>query len=151
MKKILIILIMLTIVMFIIGCGTSTKVVDKKMENDIESQTGKDAEINTKEGSYTVETDQGVVEGSGLNSDDWCKAGANWKFTGSDAQTGNAQWVIEGLEKSGDYKNLCHVRYTAETPQGDTVMDYYFSENGKSGYYEMNTNGKVMKQEWHAE
>ena len=28
------------------------------------------------------------------------------------------------------------------------IIDYYFSKDGKSGYLEMDVNGKKMKQQW---
>ncbi len=61
----------------------------------------------------------------------------------------NAQWIIEELITTGEYSGLCHIVYTAETPEGDVQIDYYFSENGESGYFEMNVNGQVIKNEWH--
>ena len=99
----------------------------------------------------TYETDEGkvTVEGSGFDSDEWCQAGANWKWSGT-APEGDAEatWKIKGLMTSGDYKGLCHVEYRAETPEGDMTMDYYFSEDGESGYVEMNLNGQTFSQEW---
>ena len=103
--------------------------------------------------SKTVEysTDDGNVkiEATGVDSDEWCQTGAQWKMSGSfDEGNTNAQWVIKGLMTSGQFAGLCHVEYKAVTPEGTTTMDYYFSEDGESGYVEMDINGQKFTQEW---
>ncbi|MBW2986281.1 hypothetical protein KY333_02835 [Candidatus Woesearchaeota archaeon] len=82
--------------------------------------------------------------------DEWCKEGANWNFESTDSEIdASAQWEIKGLVSDGEYAGLCHVLYTAQTPLGETTMDYYFAENKESGYFEMKLpNGQVVKQEW---
>lgn len=83
--------------------------------------------------------------------EDWCKTGEQWKFsTEQEDMDASAQWEIQGIVDSGEYAGLCHVLYSAQTPIGETTMDYYFAEDGESGYVEMKLpDGKTMKQEWH--
>jgi hypothetical protein len=51
---------------------------------------------------------------------------------------------------SGEYAGLCHVIMSAQGAEGEVMTaDYYFSEDGESGYYEMEVNGQTFKQEWH--
>ena len=112
MKKTLFVILLLVSVL-LIGCGT-----DK----------------------VTVTSEQGdvQVEATGFDSDEWCQAGAEWKMTGTfEEGDTNAQWLIEGLMTSGEFEGLCHVIYTADTPDGEARMDYYFSEDGETGYFEM--------------
>ena len=72
-----------------------------------------------------------------------------WKFSSTAPQNaGNARWAIEGLVSTGRFAGLCHVVYTASGPDGDARMDYYFSEDGESGYFEMDVNGQKMVSEW---
>ena len=150
MKKILIICFLLTFLLFVIGCQ---KVAEEAMEAQIESETGQDAEVDIGKGKMTVETPEGTIEieGSDVNSDEWCQEGAEWKFTSTTPQAGgvNAQWTINGLIETGEFAGLCHVEYTAESSEGDAKMDYYFSEDGESGYFEMEVNDQKIKQEWH--
>lgn len=88
-----------------------------------------------------------TVESTGDNS--WCPAGGNWKYSGStEAGMANAEWKVDKLMTSGKYSGLCHVIYTAEGPQGDVNMDYYFSEDGDSGYVVMDVNGQKIESEW---
>lgn len=147
MKKLLILLTLLVLV-FVVSCE---KAMEEVIEHQIESESGGDAEVDMDSGSMTIETDEGTVEieSSGLDSDEWCKAGAQWKFKSTTAEgAGNAQWMIEGLMTSGKFDGLCHVVYTATGPDGDARMDYYFSEDGESGYFEMDINGQKMTSEW---
>ena len=99
----------------------------------------------------TIETDNGTVQISATEgqNDSWCQTGAQWSMN-APSQGQDAQWTIDKLETSGEYKGLCHVIYTANTPDGKMRMDYYFDESGDNGYYEMNIGGKTIKQEWHA-
>lgn len=90
-----------------------------------------------------VNTDDGKVTINQTGSNSWCQAGTNWNYQGGDGMTG--EWKIKELVKGGQYDNLCHVNYVAE----GTTMDYYFSENGENGYYEMKLpNGQTMSQKW---
>jgi len=105
------------------------------------------------EKTTVIETDSGeqkvVVSGS-AEQGGWCPAGGNWNMqaTGSEGDT-TASWKIDKLETSGKYAGLCHVVYKATTPQGEVLMDYWFDESGKNGYYEMNVNGQKISQEYH--
>jgi len=145
MKKILIICFLLTFLLLVLGCQ---KVAEEAMEAQIESETGQDAEVDISEGKMTIETDEGRVEIEGFDSDEWCQEGAEWNFA-STTEAANAQWIIEGLMNSGEYSGLCHVVYTSEGPDGTARMDYYFAEDGETGYFEMDVNGQKMKSEWH--
>ena len=148
MKRILFLLVLL-VVIALVGCQTA---VEEAMENQIEAESGGEAEVDLDDGSVHLETDEGEVDikYSGMDGDEWCQEGAEWQMSATtDEGNSNAQWLIEGLINSGEYSGLCHVLYTAETPDGDVQIDYYFSENGESGYFEMNVNGQVIKNEWH--
>lgn len=97
--------------------------------------------------SKEVKTES-TVASSGL--DGWCKAGADWKMAASSEEgKTNVKWIIKGLISSGEYRGLCHVEYTAESPQGSAKIDYYFAKDGESGYMVMDINGQKLKQEWH--
>jgi len=98
----------------------------------------------------TIETDEGKVTIEGTaGSDEWCQAGANWQWTGSAPEgDSTATWKIEELMTSGKYDGLCHVVYMADTPDGKTTVNYYFSEDGETGYMEMEINGQTFTQEW---
>ncbi len=65
---------------------------------------------------------------------------------GSDGTTG--EWKVIGLGTSGKYSGLCHVKYTAQTADGEVGMDYHFSEDGESGFIEMDIMGQKITQEW---
>ena len=98
----------------------------------------------------TIETEDGkaTVTVSGMD-ESWCPEGGSWDFQGTtDEGAATASWKIDKLMTSGEYEGLCHVVYTAEGPEGSIKMDYYFSEDGESGYVEMNINGQKISQEW---
>ena len=123
-------LIVLFIVLLLVGCGggkTATRTV-------------------TEEGQTTTMTG---TEGA----DSWCPEGGNWQFTSSGVEgQSQGEWKVDKLMTSGKYAGLCHVIFTAEGPEGDMMMmDYYFSEDGESGYFLMEMNGQTFEQEWHPE
>lgn len=99
----------------------------------------------------TVKTDEGdtTVTVTGTGADDWCPEGGDWKMTMTGEEVGEASWKVDKLVTSGKYAGLCHVIYTMKTAEEDVKMDYYFSEDGKTGYYEMDVNGQKISQEWH--
>ncbi len=140
--------LIITIALLLIGCQSAT---EKAMEDQIEQETGKEADVDLNKEKVTIETDEGKVEieGSTANSDEWCQTGSEWKMTATGENAGNAQWLIEGLMKEGEFKGLCHVIYTADNADGTKAkMDYYFSEDGETGYFEMDVNGQKIKSEW---
>ena len=51
----------------------------------------------------------------------------------------------------GQYEGLCHIVMNFQGPEGEMVWDYYISEDGETGYLEMEMNGQTITQEWHAE
>ncbi|MBT6775063.1 hypothetical protein HOA91_06875 [Candidatus Woesearchaeota archaeon] len=123
MKKI--ILFSLILLIFVIGCA----------EEQMEASSGEDVEVE--------------IETSGINTGEWCEKGAEWKYA-AEMETGttNAKWTNEGMIESGKYAGLCHVIYTSTGPEGSAKMDYYFSEDGESGYFELDVNGQKIASEW---
>ena len=134
--------------LFLIGCG---KVAEEVAEEQMEASSGEDVEVDIEEGKTTIETDEGKVEVeySNGNTGEWCEAGAEWKYA-AEMETGttNAKWTNEGIVESGKYVGLCHVVYTSTGPEGSAEMNYYFSEDGESGYFEMDVNGQKIASEW---
>ncbi|RLC37871.1 hypothetical protein DRH29_00445 [candidate division Kazan bacterium] len=91
----------------------------------------------------TIQTDDGSVTMNAGDTSSWCQTGADWNYTGSDGLVG--EWKIVELVSGGKYDNLCHVIYSAMGSE----MDYYFSEDGETGYFEMTMpNGQTMSQSW---
>ena len=157
MNRIFTILALLVMLGFVSGCTTVIeKVTEEQVENAIEANAAAhgenvDVEIDVDNKEMTIETDEGTVnvKSDMKNTDEWCATGSNWDYSATtDAGNANAEWKIVGLINSGEYDGLCHVKYTATGPEGDVIMDYYFSEDGESGYFEMNVGGQVIKQEW---
>lgn len=159
MRRIFAILALFVVLGFVSGCYSVTeKVTQEQVQKAIEAKAAannEDVEIDGDNKGMTIKTTtedgdaEVTVKSNMKNTGDWCAEGSNWNYQGtSDAGSANAEWKIIGMINSGEYNGLCHVKYTATTPQGDTVMDYYFSEDGKSGYFEMDMNGQKIKQEW---
>ncbi len=150
MKKSSVWVALLLMLGLLMGC--TTQIAEDKAEAQIEAQTGGNADVDIGSGKMTVETDEGIVkvETNAQDMKGWCDAGTQWKYAATtDQGNANAQWNIAGLMDSGDYKGLCHVVYEATGPNNEkTTMDYYFTQDGKSGYFEMNVNGQKIKQEW---
>lgn len=145
MKKTYLLFAILTMALLVIaGCGEKTVV--KTDDATVTVENG-DSTVTS-----TVKTDEGdqttTVTGT-EGSDSWCPEGGEWKMTSTGAQGDmNAEWEIDKLMTSGKYEGLCHVIYTADTPDGKMTMDYYFSEDGESGYFIMDMNGQKIEQEW---
>lgn len=137
MKKILALLSVLACMLIIAGC-------EEAAEKTIDSDTSSDG-IKTK---TTVTTDEGekvVVEGNAKNTDSWCQAGSEWKATATESTT---KMIIVGLETSSKYAGLCHVTYDIAA-EGKTInADYYFSQDGASGYQVMDIGGQKIESEW---
>ena len=161
MRKLFVILALFVMIFFVFGC---TNVVEKVTEEQVEAAIKAnaashgedvDVEIDANNNEMTIETttedgDAKVIVKSDIkNTDDWCMEGSNWNYEATtDQGNANAEWKVVGLINSGEYKGLCHVKYTPTGPEGDAIMDYYFSEDGESGYFEMNVGDQVIKQEW---
>ncbi len=93
----------------------------------------------------TVKTAEGTTKTVVKNSGSWCQTGSEWKSTSA----GNtAKMVIKELVSSGKYKGLCHVVYDATTAGDQVNADYYFSEDGKTGYMVIDVNGQKIEQAW---
>lgn len=143
-------IIALSLVLLVLaGCQQAS---EKQLEAKIEAETGAEADVEIDKGDMTIKTEEGTVEVTGLDttSGDWCMEGAEWKFTSAEIaeQDVSAKWIIKGMG-TGEYSGLCHVLYTAKTDYGEMEMEYYFSEDGKSGYSVIKLpNGQTMKQEW---
>ncbi len=132
MKTIVLILIAV-LALALVGCAKTTV-----------TNNGVTSTIETNDGQQTT-----TVTGN-AGDDGWCPEGGNWQMQSEGTQgSSEAEWKIDKLETSGEYSGLCHVIYTAKTPQGDIKMDYWFDESGENGYYEMDMNGQKIKQEWH--
>jgi len=143
MKKIII--LSLILLLFIVGCA------EEIVEEQMESSLGENVEVDIEEGKTTIETEdlKVEIETTGVNTGEWCEAGAEWKYaTKMEIGTTNAKWTNEGMVESGKYDGLCHVVYTSEGPTGTAEMNYYFSENGESGFFEMDVNGQKITSEW---
>jgi len=137
MKKIYAILFGILFVLLIVGCKKTVVTEDGSVVTT--TQTGN--KVN-----YEATTKEGTVTGT-QTSEEWCAAGSNWNYA---ANTGDqsATWKIVGYG-TGKYTGLCHVLYTAQSAEGATTMDYYFSQDGKSGYYEIKMpNGQIYSQQF---
>lgn len=135
--------IVLVLGLLLVGCEDAKNTV---------TETGTDVDVKTVDNKVIAESDDGKVEVTGTNIEgkDWCKEGAEWKMTSTtDEGNANAKWIIKELVKTGEFADLCHVEYTINTEQGTTKIDYYFSQDGESGYMMMDANGQKFKQEWH--
>lgn len=130
-KKAILLVLALFSIFFLAGCQ---KAIEESAEKSIESETGQDTEVD--------------ITGTSGEGPDWCREGEEWGIT-STQQGENIHWIIQGLKTSGKYEGLCHVVYTRETEEGTEKIDYYFSEDGESGYVEMESNGQTFTQEWH--
>jgi len=140
MKKV--ILFSLILLIFIVGCA------EEVAEEQMEAETPAKVEV---EEAKTIETEDAKVEieTTGVETGEWCEAGAEWKYA-AEIETGttNAKWTNEGMIESGKYGGLCHVVYTSSGPEGNAEMNYYFSEDGESGYFELDVNGQKIASEW---
>jgi len=118
------------------GCTTSTTSL---------KPTGTNTIVTTDDGNTVT------VTGT-AGEDSWCPEGGDWKFA-SNGPNGDAKatWKVDKIMTSGKYSGLCHVIYTANDGDTKVNMDYYFSENGKSGYYVMDVNGQKFEQTWEGE
>ncbi|MDD5605781.1 MAG: hypothetical protein PHR51_00365 [Patescibacteria group bacterium] len=91
----------------------------------------------------TITTDEGTVTTNVGNTTSWCQTGADWNYQGNDGQEGS--WKIVELVSGGKYDGLCHVTFNGM----GTDMDYYFNEDGETGYVEMvMPNGQKVSQSW---
>ncbi|MFH1682550.1 MAG: hypothetical protein ABIA37_02020 [Candidatus Woesearchaeota archaeon] len=149
MKKI-ILLSVLILGLFLVSCN---QVAEKSMEQQIESQTGADADVDIKGDTTTVTTNKGdtTVTSTVKNADDWCQVGSEWKLASTGKETGNAEWKVQGIMNSGEFKGLCHITYRAESNRETMAFDYYVDESGENGYMEMNVNGQKYTSQWSAE
>ncbi len=143
MKKILVVMFLCMFSIFVAGCTT--------MNIKSDDATIKGAQYG-KTAVYTADTEEqtSTVKGN-YGSGGWCDKGADWNVA-SAGQYGDSTstWKVVGLETTGTYAGYCHVLFTSQTARGETTMDYWFSEDKKSGYYEMDINGEKYTQVWTA-
>ena len=165
MKRLIV--LSLIIMVMLMGCAPQQKLEQKAVQKgDVIGETKsqikfkiEDTSLGTGEQDISdvvvedvVPTMEATVEKDDtVAADEWCKEGATWDFkTTQEGIDASANWIIKGLVTDGEYAGLCHVLYTAQTPMGETTMDYYFAEDKESGYVEIKLpNGQTMKQEWH--
>lgn len=156
MNKTIVLGVVLALI-FLAGCQSAAdKAAEKNAENQIKAETGGNAnvDIDSSEGRMNIETDNGSVEINTNMKDvkegDWCPEGGEWTMAASGTQGDtSAEWNIDRIMTSGEFAGLCHVVFTTQGPNGEMNVDYYFNENGESGYMVMNQNGQTIKQEWH--
>lgn len=95
-------------------------------------------------GTTEYETSDGTVKISGGGSGpDWCmeSAGYEMALTG----TGDTQSMrFEGLVKSGQYADLCHLFALTTVSEGAERVDYYFDEEMEKIYIEQRVNGELI-------
>ncbi len=91
----------------------------------------------------TVNSPDGQVNINSQNADSWCPVGSTYSSSGTE---GSMNMAVVGIETSGKYQGLCHMRYEINTENGGTI-DYYYDEAG-SGYQVMDINGQKMETQW---
>ena len=140
LKTTVLLLILALALIVLASCKTA-------MEKQIEKETGADVNIDTKGDNtqMTIKSDDGdtQVEINSKNTDDWCPVGSTYSQSGD---TGNVNMEVIGIETSGKYAGLCHMKYDINTEDTGTV-DYYFDESG-SGYQVIDVNGEKMEMQW---
>lgn len=154
--KIARIVILLFVVTVLLGClsQTSNKTDIKTDDGTIEVKTETQSDKDITESEIKLKTDEGeqtitITGTTGEKADEWCPEGGDWEIQSSGAQGEMAAtWNVDRLETSGKYAGLCHVIYTAQTPEGDISIDYWFDETGEKGYYEMDIGGQKITQEF---
>ena len=145
MKKIFLAIVLLAVVISLTACGPTT-------EGDVETTTTvEDGETKTVTTTTTTEDETVTTTVTGTEGvDSWCPEGGDWSMTVEGTETtGESTWKVDKLISGGQFDGLCHVVYTATSPEGDVVIDYYFNEGGTEGFFEMDMNGQKITQEWH--
>lgn len=142
MKKILFVISIIAL-LIVAGCGEKTVVTDDGTTVTT-TQSGKEVK-------QTITTDEGTIKSEGtIGKEGWCAEGTDWKWSSDTAQgMGSGTMKVDKIITSGKYEGLCHVVYTWEAEGQSGQWDYYFSEDGESGYYVMDLNGQKIEQEWH--
>ena len=143
MKNIFLAIVLISVAVMMTACGAPA---------GDESQITVNGEQQTITTTTTTDDGEVTTTMTGTAGDEsWCPEGGNWNMEMTGEEEATASWKVDKLMTSGEYAGLCHVVYTA-TSSGETInMDYYFSEDGKTGYYEMEVNGQTFKQEWSSE
>jgi len=149
MKKIFLAIALLFVVISLTACGPTTTTTNG---GDVETTTKtEDGDTTTVTTTTTTEDETITTTVTGTEGvDSWCPEGGDWTVTVEGTETtGEATWKIDKLISGGQFDGLCHVVYTATSPQGDILIDYYFNEDGTEGFFEMDMNGQKITQEWH--
>ncbi len=156
MKKVVLLVFIAILLVALSGClGETTETKVKTEDNEIKMKTTTSEKSQTTTVETTVKTEEGeqtttITGTAGSKADEWCPEGGDWKMQTTGVQgEATATWKIDKLEKSGKYAGLCHVIYTAQTPEGEMKIEYWFDENGENGYMEMEVGGQKITQEWH--
>ena len=141
MKKIILAIALLVVIVALVGCGAETT-------------TTVETEGDTTTTTTTTTTDDGDVTTTITGTEGaegWCPEGGDWTMTVEGTTEGQATWKVDKIIDGGQFDGLCHVIYTAEGPEGEIIIDYYFNEDGSEGYFEMDVNGEKITQEWHSD
>lgn len=131
--------ILFAIALLLAGCS-SVVYEDADGQVEVEDQGNGQVNIEIEDGGETIEIE--ATEGA----DFWCQEGAEWNMMAHDD---SVSWEISGLEEGGEFDGLCHVVYKMKGAGDDANIDYYFTEDGESGWMIMHTGGETFKQEWH--
>lgn len=123
------------------------------MEKQIEAQTGDKADVDIRGDTTTITTGQGETQVTTVskNTDSWCQVGSEWKLATTGEDTGNAEWKVQGIITSGEFRGLCHITYRAQSNEEIVTFDYYVDESGENGYMEMSLNGQKYTSQWRAD
>ncbi len=96
------------------------------------------------DGSHvTVNGPDGQVNINSQNADSWCPVGSTYSQSGAE---GGMTMQVVGIETSGKYQGLCHMRYEMTGTDSGTI-DYYYDQEG-AGYQVMNINGQKVETQW---
>lgn len=110
-------------VLVLSGCGLGNRLTEKATERAIERATGPGVDVNVRDGSYTVKTDQGEVQ-FGIN-----KLPDQWPQDVSAYPDGTIVYSGSNMDGSG---GVAIVLNTADSVQ--KVMDYYAAELQKQNW-----------------
>ncbi len=126
MKKTILFLVLVGVVVLMTSCGSKT------------TQT-----LNTGDANIKIET-------TGANAKDWCPAGMVWTHSvNTSLEVSEGEWRVVGIESSGTYAGLCHIKFTPTRKQYalGMKMDMWANEDGSKGFIEVDIGGKKMVQE----
>jgi hypothetical protein len=144
MKKILLLLVLLLLV---VGCTTG--VTEDAMEEQLEAEGG-EAEVEIDGEDVYIEYSDGeneiIIDGN-TGDNDWCMGNAAWNMqvTGEDGTV--STWVSE-FEDSGEYEGLCHLTFTSEGPEGSSLVETWYTEDGAVSHTEITNDGETVTMDY---